>query len=84
MYLKKLQFVIKITNGGGDMIKRYFDDNGINLKKFAQKHKLDYMSLFRVVNGLYTQKYKAKTNTRSVYEKLFELKIIDKMPEVCA
>ncbi|EHO7243133.1 hypothetical protein PEZ18_000154, partial [Campylobacter coli] len=54
-----------------------------NLKKFAQKHNLHYMSLFRVVNGLYSEKYKAKANTKAVFEKLLELKIIDKLPEVC-
>ncbi|HDZ5042935.1 TPA: hypothetical protein RTG66_001778, partial [Campylobacter jejuni] len=64
--------------------KQYFEDNGINLKKFAKKHNLDYMSLFRVVNGFYSEKYKAKTNTKAVYEKLFELKIINELPEVCA
>ncbi|BEK05290.1 FIG00470129: hypothetical protein [Campylobacter jejuni] len=41
------------------------------------------MSLFRVVNGLYSEKYKAKANTKAVFEKLLELKIIDKLPEVC-
>ncbi|EIP3662362.1 hypothetical protein ACOTV8_08025 [Campylobacter jejuni] len=65
------------------MLKQYFEDNGINLKKFAQKHNLHYMSLFRVVNGLYSKKYKAKANTKAVFEKLLELKIIDKLPEVC-
>ncbi|HHY1223563.1 TPA: hypothetical protein ACVZ4Z_000457 [Campylobacter jejuni] len=64
------------------MLKQYFEDNGINLKKFAQKHNLHYMSLFRVVNGLYSEKYKAKANTKAVFEKLLELKIIDKLPEV--
>ncbi|EPV5485371.1 hypothetical protein ACV7EL_000645 [Campylobacter coli] len=66
------------------MLKQYFEDNGINIKKFAQKHNLDYMSLFRVVNGLYSEKYKAKKNTRAVYEKLLELKIIDEMPKACS
>ncbi|ENQ5155232.1 hypothetical protein ACEPJR_001806 [Campylobacter jejuni] len=66
------------------MLKQHFEDNGINLKKFAQKHNLHYMSLFRVVNGLYSEKYKAKTNTKAVYEKLFELKIIDEMPRACS
>ncbi|EGK8127723.1 hypothetical protein IY972_06315 [Campylobacter volucris] len=66
------------------MLKQYFEDNGINLKKFAQKHNLDYMSLFRVVNGLYSEKYKAKANTKAVYKKLLELKIINKLPKACA
>ncbi|EAH5218222.1 hypothetical protein V3Y64_001528 [Campylobacter upsaliensis] len=66
------------------MLKQYFEDNSINLKKHAQKYNLHYMSLFRVVNGLYSEKYKAKTNTKAVCEKLFGLKIIDEMPKACS
>ncbi|EFN3628678.1 hypothetical protein ACQ73V_001897 [Campylobacter coli] len=66
------------------MLKQYFEDNGINIKKFAQKHNLDYLSTIRVIKGEYLGKYKAKKNTRAVYEKLLELKIIDEMPRACS
>ncbi|ELO3827160.1 hypothetical protein QWR23_000369, partial [Campylobacter coli] len=56
----------------------------INIKKFAQKHNLDYLSTIRVIKGEYLGKYKAKKNTRAVYEKLLELKIIDEMPKACS
>ncbi|ECB9949991.1 hypothetical protein FMG63_08175 [Campylobacter jejuni] len=62
------------------MLKQYFEDNGINIKKFAQKH----LSTIRVIKGEYLGKYKAKKNTRAVYEKLLELKIIDEMPKACS
>ncbi|AJC86029.1 hypothetical protein [Campylobacter sp. RM16704] len=64
------------------MLKKYFDDNNINLKKFAQKYGLDYMSLFRVVNGYYSEKYIAKSNTKAVYKKLLELNIIHELPDI--
>ncbi|CAM4122168.1 hypothetical protein [Campylobacter armoricus] len=64
------------------MLKKYFEDNNINLKKFAQKYDLDYMSLFRVVNGYYSEKYTAKANTKAVYKKLLELNIIHELPDI--
>ncbi|AJD01358.1 hypothetical protein [Campylobacter lari] len=64
------------------MVKKYFEDNNINLKKFAQKYDLDYMSLFRVVNGYYSEKYIAKANTKAVYQKLLELNIINELPDI--
>lgn len=65
------------------MLKQYFEDNGINLKKFAKRHNLNYLSLVRVVKGEYLGKYRAKKNTKAVYEKLLELQIIDNLPEAC-
>lgn len=36
-----------------------------------------------MVNGFYSKKYKVKTNTKVVYKKLLEFKIIDKPLKVC-
>ena len=56
----------------------------VSILKNLLKNTIFTISLFHVVNGLYSEKYKAKTNTKAVYEKIFKLKIINEMPRACS
>ncbi|EAH8791773.1 hypothetical protein NLA42_000043 [Campylobacter jejuni] len=66
------------------MLKEYFKNHSINIKAFAKQHNLHYVTLFKVINGELTGERNTKGNTKAVFEKLLELKIIDEMPKACS
>lgn len=72
---------MKIKEKGARMIKQYFKDNGINIKWWASKHGLDYLTTYYVVNGKLTGKNYSNGNTKAVFLALKKEKIISTLPQ---
>ncbi|WP_169975131.1 hypothetical protein [Campylobacter sp. RM16191] len=63
------------------MIKEHFVKNGINIKWWAGKHNLDYMTTFYVVNGTLNGSKRSNGKTKAVFKALKKEGIIKKMPK---
>jgi hypothetical protein len=63
------------------VIAEYFKNNCINIKWWADKHGLDYLTTYYVVKGALNGSKRSNGKTRAVFEALKKEGIIKKMPK---